>query len=257
MVGLLEFVKEEIKKVPYKLHWQEVSARLEMSQKRKPLAKARALFYNGLKEAGRNKSKINVVCRHFRSVSLWEVQWLQNTLLKEKVLREKAGISNLILLTRSVQILVEPFSMQLSNQADARVAFSDSILTARLTPGSSDISTIKEKLLGPAHACTHSPTILSIQETKSWDMPNLELPGYVCHGSKSGFATLLVSEQFGTITRSWKFEERCTAILFGTTLVMAVHAPGSSKSLEMYEACISSVIKVLREGRRVVQRTRT
>ena len=136
MVGLLEFVKEEIKKVPYKLHWQEVSARLEMSQKRKPLAKAHALFYNGLKDVRRNKSKINVVCRNFRSVSLWEVQWLQNTLLKEKVLREKAGVSNLILLTRSVQILVEPFSRQLSNQADARVAFSDSILTAILTPGS-------------------------------------------------------------------------------------------------------------------------
>ena len=31
--------------------------------------------------------------------------------------------------------------------------------------------------------------------------------------------------------------------------MMAVHAPDSSKSLEMYEACISSVIKVLREGR--------
>ena len=50
--------------------------------------------------------------------------------------------------------------------------------------------------------------------------------------------------------RSWKFEERCTAILFGTTLVMAVCAPDTSKSLEMYEACISSVIEVLREGRR-------
>ena len=44
--------------------------------------------------------------------------------------------------------------------------------------------------------------------------------------------------------------ERCTAILFGTTLVMAVYALDSSKSLEMYEACISSVIKVPREGRR-------
>ena len=57
-------------------------------------------------------------------------------------------------------------------------------------------------------------------------------------------------KQFCTIKISWKFEERCTAILFGTTLVMAVHAPDSSKSLEMYEACISSVVKVLREGQR-------
>ena len=41
-----------------------------------------------------------------------------------------------------------------------------------------------------------------------------------------------------------------SAILFGTTLVMAVYAADSSKSLEMYETCISNVVKVLREGRR-------
>ena len=43
MIGLL-------KKVPYKLHGQEVSATLDMSPERKPLAKAHALFYKGLKE---------------------------------------------------------------------------------------------------------------------------------------------------------------------------------------------------------------
>ena len=64
---------------------------------------------------------------------------------------------------------------------------------------------MKEKLLGLDHACTHILAILSIQDTKSWDVSNLELPGYVCYGNKSGFATLLVSEQFCTITRSWKF----------------------------------------------------
>ena len=43
-----------------------------------------------------------------------------------------------------------------------------------------------------------------------------------------------------------------SASLFGTILVMAVYAPDSSesKSLEMYEACISSVVQVLRDGRR-------
>ena len=44
--------------------------------------------------------------------------------------------------------------------------------------------------------------------------------------------------------------ERCTAAVFGTTLVMAVCAPDFGKDLEMYEAFISSVTKVLREGRR-------
>ena len=104
---------------------------------------------------------------------------------------------------------------------------------------------MKGKLLGDTDACTHNSALFSIQETKSWDVPNLEL---LCYVSKSGFATMLVSEQFCTMKRSWKFEERCTAILFGTTLVMAVYAPDSSKSLEMYEACISSVTEVLREG---------
>ena len=51
-IGLLETVKQEIKR---KLHGQEVSTRLEMSPKRKSVAKAHALFYNGLKEVGGNK----------------------------------------------------------------------------------------------------------------------------------------------------------------------------------------------------------
>ena len=47
--------------VPCKLHGQEVSARLEVSPKRKPLAKAHALFDKGLKEVRGNESRINVV----------------------------------------------------------------------------------------------------------------------------------------------------------------------------------------------------
>ena len=72
----------------------------------------------------------------------------------------------------------------------------------------------------------------------------------MCDGSKYGLATLLVSDQFCTLGSSWKFEERYTVILFGTTLVMAAYAPDSGKSTDMYEAFISTVLKVLREGRR-------
>ena len=78
-------------------------------------------------------------------------------------------------------------------------------------------------------------------------MSNLELIGYVANFA---LATLLVSDQFCRIERSWRFEERCTAVLFGTTLVMAVYAPDCGKDLEMYEALISSVTRVMREGRR-------
>ena len=44
--------------------------------------------------------------------------------------------------------------------------------------------------------------------------------------------------------------ERCTAILFGTTQVMAVYAPDSSKDMDLYEAFVSSVLRVFRGKRR-------
>ena len=109
---------------------------------------------------------------------------------------------------------------------------------------------MKEKLLGPARVHAHVPVIFSFQESKSWDVTNLKLLGYVCHVSKFGFAMLLVSKQLGTTERAWRHEERRTAVLFGTTLVMVAYAPDSSKSMGMYEAFISSVFGVLREGRR-------
>ena len=149
-----------------------------------------------------------------------------------------------------VQNFVKHFSRQLSNQVDGKVAFSDSILTA-------DFSTCQSptvfrhfhherKTLG---TCSRSHTDFH-HPNHSGDQVLIELTGYVCHGGKSGFATLLVSDQFCTIKRSWNFEERCTAIPVGTTVVMAENAPDSSKSLEVFEDCISSVIKALREGRR-------
>ena len=50
----------------------------------------------------------------------------------------------------------------------------------------------------------HVPVILSLQEARSWDVSNLEFLGYVCCGSKFGLVTLLVSDQFFKITRSFK-----------------------------------------------------
>ena len=52
------------------------------------------------------------------------------------------------------------------------------------------------------------------------------------------------------IKRSWRHEERCTAILFDKTTVVAVFAPDSDKDLEQHEACLSSVLNFLREERR-------
>ena len=59
--------------------------------------------------------------------------------------------------------------------------------------------------------------------------PNLELKG-LCYGNTNGYASLLVSDKFSTIKRSWETEERCTAILFGATMVMSENAPDSKKT---------------------------
>ena len=51
LIVMFGIVENELKKIPYTLRGQEVSARLELSPTRKPLAKAHALFYKGLKES--------------------------------------------------------------------------------------------------------------------------------------------------------------------------------------------------------------
>ena len=97
--------KKELKKVSFSLHGQEISSRLEIGPTRKPLARAHALFYTGLKEVGGNEFEINVVYGKIQMKLFLkcEMLQLQNTLLKEKVLQEKVGISNSTLFSRSVQ----------------------------------------------------------------------------------------------------------------------------------------------------------
>ena len=181
------------------------------------------------------------------------------TLLKEKALQEKVGLSSRTLFQEFVQSLVRLSFETVVNSSwrmsrvfrlkpDCREVAWQLIAVNIKRQTSADIKVIKEKLLGLDHTRKRIPTILSLQETKSWNVPNLELPGCVGCGSKLGFATLLVSKQFCTVKRSWKSEERCTAILFGTTMVMAVYAPDSKKRLE---------IKYFEEVARAVPRTST
>ena len=81
-------------------------------------------------------------------------------------------------------------------------------------------------------------------------MLKLELPGYVCYGSKFGLATLMVSEQFFKIKKSWRFKERCTAVLFGAVFGDGRYAPDCKKDFSACETFTLSVPKILRKGRR-------
>ena len=49
--------------------------------------------------------------------------------------------------------------------------------------------------------------------------------------------------------KSWRFEERCTAVLFGAVFVMVVNAPDCKKDLDVHETFIVYVTKILWEGR--------
>ena len=50
--------------------------------------------------------------------------------------------------------------------------------------------------------------------------------------------------------RSWRFDERCTAVFFKAAFVVVVYAPDCKKDLDACETCIMTVTKVLWEGRR-------
>ena len=91
---------------------------------------------------------------------------------------------------------------------------------------------IAEKLLEPARTRAHLPVIFSTQEKRSWNVPGV---AWVC----------VLWQQIWA-----RYEERCTAVHFGTTLVMAFHAPGCGKDLGVRETFILNVPRVLREGRR-------
>ena len=76
-------------------------------------------------------------------------------------------------------------------------------------------------------------------------MLNLDLLVYVCYGRKLELATLVVSDHFFKMKRSWRSEARCRAVLFGSVFVMPVQAPDCHKDLDVYETFIKDVTEVL------------
>ena len=103
-----------------------------------------------------------------------------NTPAKGKATRKKAGLSTFQWCQQCVQVSVTLFLKQLLNQPECQVNTWQLMSMNSDLQCSSDISVIAEKLLGPVRMRARVPVLFSIQETRSWDVPNLELPGYVC-----------------------------------------------------------------------------
>ena len=115
---------------------REVSSRLEMSPKRKPLAKAHALFYKGLKEVKGDESKTHVVNGKIQmSFFVGSAMAAKYTPEGEGHARNGWTVKSEVL-QESVQSSVRLSLKPLLIQADERVVFPGSSLIARLTPGS-------------------------------------------------------------------------------------------------------------------------
>ena len=87
-------------------HGQMVSARLEIEPEKEALAKGPCFVSQRPQRRGRKRIR-NQCCVWKNSDEVFfcwvEMQQVQNTLLKEKVLQEKVGISNSTMFSRSVQ----------------------------------------------------------------------------------------------------------------------------------------------------------
>ena len=136
MVGMLDITKKNSRRCPKRLHGQEICARLEMSPKRKPLARAHALFYK-TPQVGGDESKIHVF---YGKIS---ISFFVEGATAAKFTPEGDGLAgegwSIINHKSSLRFVLIPVRLSLKPlfiQADARVVFSDSSLTARLAPGS-------------------------------------------------------------------------------------------------------------------------
>ena len=126
----------ELKKELYKLRERVVSCRLELSPKEESIGEGPCSVLQRPQggERGRVQNPLLSMDK-FKQASLFEAPWLRNTLLKEKVLQEKVGLSSLKLFPAFVQSSVRLSLRPLSIQTDERVGCPDSCLTARRSLG--------------------------------------------------------------------------------------------------------------------------
>ena len=110
------------------------------------------------------------------------------------------------------------------------------LITANINKESAvDVDHTVTRILSPEIVRADLPVILALQETRSWDVEEMHVPGLVIYENVSGLTTLIVSDRLCKVQRTWRSEERCAAVLFRFTRVMSVYAPDSGKDHEDYE----------------------
>ena len=141
--------------------------------------------------------------------------WQTNTHARTKVTRMKVG--------KSIKKFCRPKFVVIFDDEDQQV-WTSQLLPVNANSEISADASIFLKLL--KSDCARTPACdFSLQETRSWDVPNLKSLDYVCYGRQILTLHFGGSDSFPEqMKRSWRSEQLCAAVISGTIFVMTVYA---------------------------------
>ena len=94
------------------------------------------------------------------------------------------------------------------------------------------------------------PCFYALQETDHSTTSAINVPGYTVYGTDHGRTATLCPREVNNFRRSWVDNERRTAILVGSTMLLSVYMPHSCHDEADYIEALESVRVTLTEGKR-------
>ena len=101
------------------------------------------------------------------------------------------------------------------------------------------------------HILHELPCFYVLQETDHWTTSARNVPGYSVYGTDHGRTDILCPWEVNHFRRSWVDNERCTAILVGSTMLLSVYMPHSGRDEVDYIEPPELVRATLMEGKRM------
>ena len=92
--------------------------------------------------------------------------------------------------------------------------------------------------------------IYALQETDHWTTSAMNVPGFIVQGTGHGRKAILCQREVNHFRRSWGDNERCTAILVGSTMLLSVYKPRSGCDEVEYIEALESVRATPMEGKK-------
>ena len=90
-----------------------------------------------------------------------------------------------------------------------------------------------------------------LQETDNWTTSAVNVPGYIVRGTDHGRTAILCPREVYHFRRSWVDNDRCTAILVGSMMLLTEYMPHSGCDEEDYIEALETVRAIPTEGRKV------